>query len=373
MEESRYILGCMTGTSIDGIDVAAVKVTGNGLSLAAKFLGHVGAGLGELEAPLRAFASQQPATARDIALLARKFSLLHADVCKKMWEKLQAELRVPHVPHLISVHGQTVFHQPPASWQLFQPAPLALLMNCPVVCDLRAADIAAGGQGAPLTPLADYFLFARPDSQVTILNLGGFLNYSILPMRTPGLPLGDVASKLAEIRGGDVFPCNHLLDAISRKGFGKPFDEGGKLAMSGRVYTGLLDSLDMFAPSHDSPRSLGTGDELTQWVDQALQHHSPQDAAATACAAIARAVRRKLTSPGAILLFGGAARHRRLCQELENAIGREYFSTTTMPPDAREAAGWAVLGALAADGVAVGLEAVTRTTVTPRLAGVWTY
>ena len=177
---TRHVVGVMTGTSIDGMDVALVRVTGRGLDMRAELVRHISAPLGDLQPRLRAAADQQPMTAGEFAQLVWDFGVLHANVIERL---LQAEKRKPD---LICIHGQTVFHQPPISWQLVNPAPIAARFDCPVVSDLRQADLAHGGQGAPITPIADWILFRDSTRTRAIVNLGGFCNVTIVPRQRAG-------------------------------------------------------------------------------------------------------------------------------------------------------------------------------------------
>ncbi|MGH7290698.1 MAG: anhydro-N-acetylmuramic acid kinase, partial [Myxococcota bacterium] len=172
----RNVIGVMTGTSIDGIDIALTRIEGRGLDMRATLAWHVSQGLGELGPQLRQAADQQPMTAGQFARLAWDFGLLHADAIDASRKK-----HTSSPPDLIVAHGQTVFHQPPISWQILNPAPIAARFDCPVISDLRQADLAAGGQGAPITPLADWVLFRHEKHRRAIVNLGGFCNVTVLP------------------------------------------------------------------------------------------------------------------------------------------------------------------------------------------------
>ena len=207
----------MTGTSIDGLDVSAVELTGEGLPMDARLLLHRQSSLEDCGPRLRQLAEQLPMTAGEISRLAREFGLLHA----RAVAGLVAELDRP--PDLVAIHGQTVLHDPPLSWALMDPTPLLACVDCRVVTDLRMLDLARGGQGAPITPVADWVLFrsARPR---TIVNLGGFCNATHLPERT-GSP--------DAIRGEDVCACNHLLDAGARRWLQRAYDEDGTVALEG--------------------------------------------------------------------------------------------------------------------------------------------
>src|SRR5262245_35495304 len=148
---TRRVIGCMTGTSLDGLDVALVEIEGNGLGMKARVKAWNSHKLGPAGPSLRTLAAQEPLMAGDIAQAMHDFAALHAEACLEGAEGAPVDL--------VCVHGQTVFHKPPLSWQVMQPAPIARAMKCPVVYDLRAADLAAGGQGAPITPIADWVLF----------------------------------------------------------------------------------------------------------------------------------------------------------------------------------------------------------------------
>ena len=355
MSHVRHIIGCMTGTSIDGIDAAAVRVRGRGVSMHATFLCLASLPLGRCEAPLRRLASQEPMTAGEISRLMTDFASLHVDACREAWKDARDAHGAPPSPDLIAAHGQTVFHQPPHSWQLLQPAPVAAAMGVPVVCDLRQADLAAGGQGAPLTPMADYVLFARPSSPVHVVNLGGFCNVTIVPPRAEGDGEASHLERASRIQGRDVCPCNHLLDEVARRGMGRPYDADGREAMEGRVDAGLRRELrDVLATLGREGRSLGTGDELGSLVASFLEIAGPGDAAATACAAIADLAVAALPKEGPVLLLGGGARNGRLEREFRRAAGQQRVESPPMPAEARDAACWAVLGALAGEKIHLG-------------------
>ena len=190
----RLAAGCMTGTSLDALDAALVSVAGHGLEMKATFLRGRTFPLGPLARRLRALAEQEPRRAGEIAVLARDFALFHLDALRRLCcEKPRGFRR----PDLVCIHGQTVFHAPPVSWQLLNPAPIAYGLKTPVVYDLRAADLACGGQGAPLTPLADWVLYGSVAEPRVIVTLGGFCNLTRLPalslpcgFTSDGLPLG---------------------------------------------------------------------------------------------------------------------------------------------------------------------------------------
>ncbi len=355
----RLVVGCMTGTSLDGIDVALVRLFGQGTAMRAEFVAGASRELGALAPGLRRLAEQQPMAAGEIARLARDFSLLHLDAVRDLGA---------HRIDLVSVHGQTVFHAPPVSWQLFQPAPLAHGLGVPVVCDLRAADLACGGQGAPITPIADHVLFRHGSERRAVVNLGGFCNVTVLPG-------GHDATRVA---GGDVCACNQLLDGVARRALGTDYDRDGARAMGGtavpKAVTALATMLELQAKSG---RSLGTGDELGAWLDRHGANLPPEDLARSACAAIARTISRAIASRWdgvqRLVLAGGGTHNRALVDELTGRAGVPVVTSDRLgvPSSMREAAAMAVLGALCQDRVAITIPGITGVERAP-IAGSWT-
>lgn len=354
MSTPRSVVGCMTGTSIDGLDCSLVRVEGNGLELRPRFVRHVERPLGVLVEPLRSLADQRPTSAGEIARLARELSLLHVEGIRELLRAERADL--------VCVHGQTVFHAPPLSWQLMQPAPIAAGLGCPVISDLRQADLASGGQGAPLTPLADWIFFRERARRVAVVNLGGFCNITVLP----------AGGGIDEIEALDVCVCNQLLDRISRDRLGAPFDADGAAAAAGSPHTGAAGDLREILRGV-SGRSLGTGDEAAGWIGR-WKMLDPRDLAATAAEVVGEVIGQRVRGADRLLLAGGGIRHARLRSAVARAAGLTDESTDAagLPAQARESAQFAVLGALAWDGVPVSLPRVTGCQDPAPLAGCWT-
>lgn len=345
---TRRVIGAMTGTSIDGIDLALVQIDGAGLDMHATLLRGRSAELGALAPRLRAAAEQVPLPAREFAALALEFGALHA--------REATALAAGDSIDLVVAHGQTVFHAPPVSWQLLNPFPIAAALRCRVVCDLRQADLIAGGQGAPITPLADWILFRAIEPRV-ILNLGGFANVTALPGHS---------APLVGIRGADLCVCNQLLDRAARHLINAPFDRDGATAARGRADASLCRALaQRLAQQRAHGRSLGTGDELFEWLESATRSLSAEDTLATAVAALAVAiasgVRAIEPSPSEVIVAGGGARHRSLLAAIAVSLGCPVVASDDrgVPADWREAMEMAVLGSLAEDGVPISLPSVT--------------
>jgi 1,6-anhydro-N-acetylmuramate kinase len=342
---------------MDGLDCALVEVAGRGLSMRARFVRGASAGLGALSPRLRAIAEQDPITAGGLAGMMREFSLLHAEAVRGMLAGDGCDL--------VCVHGQTVFHQPPLSWQMFQPAPLVAALRVPVVYDLRQADLAAGGQGAPITPIADWVLFRGAEAR-TIVNLGGFCNVTLLP---------GADGTVEAIAARDVCACNQLLDAIARRRLGTAYDAGGAAAERGKVDTRVVEDLasTLCGQTH-AARSLGTGDELQRVVAR-FNAVEAGTLARSACEAIAEVV---LGARGgaAPVLAGGGVRNRALVGAFVSRDARTTLSEHTgIPCEYREAACFAVLGALCQDRMPITLPQVTGLPkgVAAPVAGVWAF
>ena len=343
----------MTGTSLDGIDVAVVQATGRGISMQATVTLHHHAALGEESTVLRQLAEGQPLRASTIACAAT--SLGHSiakavQTARVDWSQVTC----------IAVHGQTVHHQPPHTWQLLDPSPIVVATGVPVVTGQRYGDLACDGRGAPLTPLSDWVLY-RHHAPCIVVNLGGFANATLLTAN----------GVLHEVRGLDLCPCNHLLDTFARRGLDGPFDEGGSCAACGKVHVALAEAMadDLFNATA-STAAMGEADRALHLLDQ-LEVLTLEDAAATLSAAIGRVIGEKAAAlgEGPLCMAGGSVHHAPLMAAIESSAKRP-----TGPLEghaAREAAAMAVLALLELDGVPASLTAVTgrRSGLVP--GGLW--
>ncbi|MFZ4722602.1 MAG: anhydro-N-acetylmuramic acid kinase [Phycisphaerales bacterium] len=341
----RWAIGAMTGTSLDALDASLVRAEGAGPDLRVRVERHVTHALDPVRARLRAACDGAAMTARDFAALALDFGRLHAEAL--------APLAEAHPIAVAAIHGQTVFHAPPVSWQLLNPWPIAQRLGCAVASDLRGADLAAGGQGAPITPLADWIAF-RHARVTAIVNLGGFCNITWLPAAAEGP---------AATRGADICPCNHLLDASARKALGAPFDADGAGARAGAISEPEAQALAaVLERAEAAGRSLGTGDEATGWVQAA--NLPPSTLLATVAHAVGLHIGRAAVRAGhaRVVLAGGGSRNQALTTAIRTgAAGAEVLTSAEVgvPVEARESMEMAVLGLLALDRTPITLPAVT--------------
>jgi len=271
----------------------------------------------------------------------------------------------------VVAHGQTVCHAPSdgLSWQLFDPWPLVRTLKVAVGYDLRQADLIAGGQGAPITPLADWVLFRAAGD--VVVNLGGIANVTRL------------ATTPQAVRGADVGPANLLLDGLCAALCGEPFDRGGALARAGTPDGGLIDAV--YAAVHErlTDRTLGREQFGAAWSRQLAQTlgrtHRPEEVLGAAARVVARvaAGHPTLLNAKRWLLAGGGVHNAALREafEAEAATAGATARLTDavgVPAEAREAVAFAVLGALSQDGQPATLPGVTGADA-PGVAGAWAF
>lgn len=348
------VAGIMSGTSVDGIDVALVEIQGEGFQQSVE---------------PRAFHSipYEPAVREAIFsvtnteahvgrlsqvhfLLGRVYGQAVRDACRQSGIAL-AELE------LIGSHGQTVYHQPAASetggqpvastLQIGEPALIAESTGAPVVADFRPADMAAGGEGAPLVPYVDYLLLRDRGRGRVALNIGGIANVTAIP------PGGEPEQVIAF----DTGPGNMIMDALAQRfsqGRSK-FDRDGQLAAKGKVDRGLLDRLsrDRY---FEQPPPKSTGREtfgeafLEPFLDASLP---PADAMATANAFTAETIAgalERFVAPkmriDEVIASGGGIRNPELAWRLRDALDPARLRTSAelgIDSDAKEAIAFAIL------------------------------
>jgi anhydro-N-acetylmuramic acid kinase len=363
------VLGLMSGTSADGVDAVLASFDGAPERPRWRILSHAATPYAaDLQRRLVALGQGEPLSAAGVLDLAEALTEVQAAAARAADPQGQAEL--------VGCHGQTVWHRPPdvgrrgLSWQLLLGTLLAELLERPVIHDFRSADLALGGQGAPLVPAADAALLGGIGGWRALLNLGGIANLTLLPPRE-----GPEAG--APVLGWDCGPANTLLDlAVQRFSGGEQrFDAGGAWARRGRIDEERLQAW-LQEPYLRQPPPKSTGREL--FGRQDLQRRlaelgqgqpggepDPADALATLTAFSAAAVAQDLergTRPLELLVAGGGARNGLLIDQLR----RRCRGTAVRPlaelgiaDDQREALAFALLAWWHPQGHPGSLPAVT--------------
>lgn len=366
----RLVCGLMSGTSLDGVDAAVVRFSpSDGPVPVQELLAFLTLPFPEdllyLTTEIIAGREQAETISFVHAALAALFADAVTEACRT------AGIAVTDLD-AIGSHGQTVWHQPvprtvdtytvASTLQIGSPAALAQLTGIPVVGDFRTADVAAGGQGAPLVPLYDYHFLARPDRDVIALNIGGMANITLLPAGvTP-----------QHIRAFDTGPGNILIDMTTRKFFGKRFDTNGSIARDGLVLPRLLDTLKK-EPFVTQPPPKSTGRELftPEYLDKALEYNymstqPAEDPVRTVTEFTAWSIAENIRlfgNPAArIVASGGGIHNPVLMQALARELPEAELTTSDncgIPSDAKEAMCFAYLAWRTLAGLPGNLPSVT--------------
>ncbi len=321
----------MSGTSLDGIDVAVVEIDGRRI----RTLGF----------ETRRYPAAMRTRLLNLVGTAAEISGLHFDLAE-LYAKaaLRAASRFGAV-ELIGCHGQTVYHEGGRrTLQLGEAAVIAERTGVPVVSNFRARDIAAGGQGAPLVPYVDYLLFRHPTRTRIALNIGGIANITVL---APG-------ARPEQVIAYDTGPGNMAIDALAAdiSGGKLTYDRDGKLAAGGKVSAALLDELTRDAYYHrPPPKSAGREQYGAEFVTRLKRSRlAPADLIATATALTARtialAVRRHQRPVTDLIVSGGGSHNPRIMAYLAAYLPDVAISTSTdhgVDADAKEAIAFAVL------------------------------
>jgi anhydro-N-acetylmuramic acid kinase len=242
-QKPMLVLGMMSGTSADGIDVALALISGAPPSLKAKLLGHTSAKFpAALRKEILRVAEQQSITAGELSQLNFRLGKAFADAALSACRYFRVP---PSKIALIGSHGQTIFHQgravpylgaPTASTlQIGEPSIIAARTGISTVGDFRPADIALGGQGAPLVPFADYVLYRHPKIGRVSLNIGGIANVTVIP----------AGARHDQVFAFDTGPGNMLIDAlVSHFTHGRQgFDKDAHMARNGAISRPLMKAL----------------------------------------------------------------------------------------------------------------------------------
>jgi anhydro-N-acetylmuramic acid kinase len=353
------VLGMMSGTSADGIDVALAQISGAPPDLNAKLLKHTSVNLPQaLRKEILRIAEQQPISAGELSQLNFRLGEIYADAALTACKRFRI---APDRIALIGNHGQTIFHQAPpvpyfgrptaSTLQIGEPSVIAVRTRITTVGDFRPADVALGGQGAPLVPYADYLLYRHAKLGRVSLNLGGIANVTVLP----------AGCKPEQVFAFDTGPANMLIDAlVAHFTHGRRrYDKNATIAQSGRSIPALLEALmrDPYLKLRP-PKSTGREYYGKDYVQKVLalgrRHHArPSDLvrAATIFTAlsIVDALHRFVLREHKVQQFivsGGGAQNPLIVAQLTAALPTIEIllsSHFNVPTDAKEAFAFAFL------------------------------
>jgi anhydro-N-acetylmuramic acid kinase len=365
-QPERLIIGLMSGTSLDGLDIALCRFTGNGFNTHFELLEFATIPYtNAFKQDVKQVFAQKQVNLEKLCLLNASIGHLHAGYILQVLEQWGVQRQDVD---LIASHGQTVYHAPQrlhqqagcpnATLQIGDGDHIAVKTGIVTLSDFRQKHIAAGGEGAPLALYGDVLLGSHPTQNRILLNIGGIANLTWLPTSKQGIICTDVG------------PGNTLIDRICQEHFNQPYDEGGRIALGGQVNSALLSALlehDFFT----QPAPKTTGPELfnSSYLQRAQQQVNamdilPHDLLATASAftaeGIIRFIKTNITAPiNQLLLSGGGAKNSFITGYLQQAFPEAMVTDTTaigINADAKEAILFALLAneALVGEPISIG-------------------
>lgn len=353
---NRVIVGLMSGTSLDGLDVALCRFSGAGIETKIELLNFKTISYtAEFKEELKSISFKSLVDLQKVTLLNAYIGSYHASLilqCLSEWEFPAANV------DLIASHGQTIFHAPAslhrlpeypnATLQIGDGDHIAVKTGIITLSDFRQKHIAAGGEGAPLAVYGDYLMFCNPDENRILLNIGGIANFTFLP----------AGHKTELVFSTDVGPGNTLMDQFVQLHYpGKHYDENAAIASAGTVNEDLLTALlenDFFAlgfPKTTGPELFSLG-YLNAARERSVTTTMPnEDVLATLCqftaVTISEAIKRSMNDIDEfeIYLSGGGMHNPLLVHKLSELLGKQLKDTNALAinPDAKEAVLFAVL------------------------------
>lgn len=355
-QESRLIIGLMSGTSLDGLDVALCRIIGSGSSSSAELVKFTTVAYDDtFRDKIRKVFAKKEIEFEYLSVLNPYIGIEHGRMildCLKEWEIASNEIDA------IASHGQTVYHAPKkqhqreefpnSTLQIGDGDHIAVTTGIITLSDFRQKHIAAGGEGAPLAVYGDFLLFSKEGENRILLNMGGIANFTFLP--------GNGDANL--VFTTDTGPGNTLLDAYSKYFFGLPYDKDGAIAASGTINEALLKALkDHRFFSSDFPKTTGPEVFNPYYVQRALEIVgtavvAPQDLMATLTKfsgdTISEAIKRTIKSDEKYVMYasGGGAHNPVLMGHIRGqlpGIEVKLMSELGISGDAKEAVLFAVL------------------------------
>ena len=369
LSKPRQVCGIMTGTSLDGIDIALAEFSIFNRKSKMKLMSHYFKPFPEELRELIYRVISEPVRIFDVSTL--HFAIAHFYAIA-LNEFLGHDEKTMNKIEAVGIHGQTVWHDPQgrmiaginvtSTLQLGSASVLANLINKPVVADFRSADIALGGQGAPLVPIFDYEFIADEKENTIALNIGGIANVTLLPA-------GCTKEKVVAF---DTGPGNVFIDMSVKQFFNKPYDKDGEIASKGKVIENLLEKLKQISFIRQSPpKSTGRElfsesffNELSKPFIKAVEH--PENFVRTFTEFTASSIAENIKLFGIpnskIVVSGGGSKNKFLIETLSQKLPQAKLATSDdfgIPSDSKEALCFAYLAYRTLGGLPGNLPSVT--------------
>ncbi|VAX26121.1 Anhydro-N-acetylmuramic acid kinase [hydrothermal vent metagenome] len=356
-KNNKYVIGLMSGTSLDGVDAALVEIIGNWVETKINLIGFLDYpfpyGLKEI---ILKNSVKETSNVEDISRLNFLIPQIYNEAIDSLCEQIDFD---KSMIDLIGSHGQTIHHLPEkvnffdhqisSTLQIGDPSVLAKLSGIITVGDFRTGDVALGGQGAPLVPYFDYIIFHSAEKNRALLNIGGISNITVLHKN----------GKQHDVLAFDTGPGNMMIDLLMKKFYEKEFDKDGEVASSGKINDDLFIALitqDSFIEAAP-PKSTGReyyGEEFLAPLLEEFADVPSEDWLHTVSKFTAYAVHRnyekfikKEVEIDELIVSGGGAKNKFLYQSLADYFGKKtevkVIDEIGVSSDAKEAICFAVL------------------------------
>ena len=360
-KQSKNIIGLMSGTSLDGLDVALCRFEGFGNATKFKVLHFQTIPYSQkVKGYIQEVFAQKQVDLLKLTLLNNFLGNLYAKMvldCLEQWQILPSEI------DCIASHGQTIFHAPKrlhkqedfgnATLQIADADQIAIKTGILTISDFRQKHIAIGGEGAPLAIYGDYLLFSSTQEDRILLNIGGIANITFLPK----------SLDTKQVFATDVGVGNTFLDYFSQKFFQVPYDSKGQIARSGNLVPDLLEkllSLDFFGQTF--PKSTGQETFCIDWVEDILKKYPTlpeQDLLCTlthfTAEGISQAIEKLRLQKASVYVSGGGAYNTFLVDLLAKKVSIKISDELGIAAEAKEAVLFALLANETLSGSATGL------------------
>ncbi|MBW3493986.1 MULTISPECIES: anhydro-N-acetylmuramic acid kinase AnmK [Bacillus] len=324
-----YIAGIMSGTSLDGIDVALVHIEGNGVDSKVELIHFTTVPFcNDIKNEIQHALSIENSNVQLICSLNFKLGLCFANAVKEVCK--QADLSLKQLD-LIGSHGQTIYHQPApegniisSTFQIGEPAVIAYETNTSVISNFRTMDMAAGGQGAPLVPYSEVILYRHQTKNRLLQNIGGIGNVTVIPSH-----LSDKS-----VIAFDTGPGNMVIDDVCQRLFQLPYDQNGRIAKQGVV----VDEILTYCMNHpflkmNPPKSTGReqfGEEFVSELLKRFEKHGKENLLTTVTMFTASSIvhhYKEFILPyyeiDEVILGGGGSYNRTLVEMIRNGLKEE--------------------------------------------------